>query len=278
MNDLLQGAAWWIPFTAGPVLLVLLAAPCGRRARTAAAALLATGAAAGLALAALRGDADRELYVINLFMDPDQGKLIEFVTEVSQAPGWHAPALGAVLLLLPAAALFLRRGRAPATPCPVIFCTVLTVWTFAARIGMEKCAAPAALTWSTGVTFPMILMAPFVGWWSGARNSSAAKFALILFLLGIAQRSLVVGWGLVATRFNLGTHLDVSSITELNMLGGKREFLGPGDHSLDQWAILIAVPQYALWVPFTVVCGALLGALPFLVARRRYRARNHPSG
>jgi len=278
MNDLLREAAWWMPVTAGPIAVVMLAATAQRRARTAAALSLAAGAAAALVLAALESGATRELYVINLFIDPDQGKPIEFVTEVAQAPGWHAPALGALLLLLPAAGLFLQRRRAPSTPCPVVFCTALAAWTFAARLGLEKCAAPAALTWSTGVTFPMMLMSPFVGWWSGARNSSAYKFALILVLLGVTQRSLITGWGFVATRYGLGTHLDVSSITELNMLGGKREFLGPGDHTLDQWATLIAVPQYTLWVAFTVACGAILGGVPFVVARRRYRARIHPNG
>ena len=278
MNELLQGAAWWMPCTATPVVMVLIAATAGRRTRTAVATLLGIGAAAALALAVLQANSARELYVINLFIDPDQGKPIEFITDAVQAPGWHAAALGALLLGIPAIALYRRRDCAPSTPCPVVFGAVLTTWPFIARIGLEKCAAPAGLIWSTGVTFPMVLMAPFVGWWSGSKNASFSKFMLILALLGIAQRSLVAGWGFLATRYQLGTHLDVSAITELNMLGGRREFLGPGDHSLDQWATLIAAPQYTLWVMFTVACGAILGGLPFVVARRRYRARIHQNG
>ncbi len=277
MNELLIATLWWMPVSAVPVLLVLCAPTASSRFRTAAAAAMVVGAIASLVFAAMESDTARELSVINPFIDPGEGRPIPFVMEVVQAPGWHGPSIGAALLLVPAALLFIRRRQEPAVPCPVVFSSVITLWTLAARLGLEKCAAPEGLTWSTGVTFPTLLMLPFVGWWSGTKNAGVPKFALIVLLLAIIQRSLIVGWSYFATSYGLGTHLDVGSISKITVLAGPLDFTGPGDVTTDQWLALVAIPQYLLWVPFTLASGALLGGLPFALARRRYLSRNQHS-
>lgn len=273
MRELMAEMLGWLPLTGGALILVLCAPTRGRKFRTFSAAVLATGAIVALVFAVMNRGTASELAVINHFINPDKGAPVPFVVETVQAPGWYGPLVGAAFLLLPATLLFLLRQRKAEVPCPVQFSIVVTVWTFAARLCLEKCAAPEALTWSTGVTIPMLLMLPFVGWWSGAKNSSVGKFALILLLLGIAQRSLVVGWGFLATKYGLGTHLDVGAIRELTLLTDDYNFTGSGDQTTYQWSILILIPQYLLWIPFTLVCGAILGGLPFAVARRRCRGQ-----
>ena len=138
-----------------------------------------------------------------------------------------------------------------------------------ARLGLEKSAAPEALAFATGITIPMLLSMPFVGWWSGRKNLSFGRFTAIILLLGLIQRSLIVTWSFFATKFHLGTHLDVSAIGEVTLLLESKDFTGPGDQTTAQWIALVVIPQYLLWIPFTLVTGLVLGAVPFTRARRR---------
>ncbi len=171
--------------------------------------------------------------------------------------------MAAGFLALAAVPLFLMRRCPPAVPCPVVFGSMVTVWTFAARLALEKSAAPEALTWAIGVSVPMMILLPFVGWWSGASRFSFGKFALVLLLLGLVQRSLIVAASYFATTQGLGTHLDVSAIQEVTLPAG------PGDQTLAQWISLMVFPQYVLWIPFTMVLGLAVGAPLFVVAKRR---------
>ena len=144
----------------------------------------------------------------------------------------------------------------------------LTVATLAARLALEKAAAPEPLTWVIGMTMPLLLVLPLVGGWVGARGGQWRHLVLTLLALGILQRSLLVLIGPAATGLGLGTHLDVRAIEEVALPLGHHDFRGADDPWLAQWFWLLLVPQMMLWVVATVAGGGVLGALPFLWARR----------
>jgi hypothetical protein len=268
MDGLLTATVAWLPCTLVPVLFVLLAPQTGPRGRASFAALMGLLAVASLVVAAIQCGEARQLDVINPFMNPDKVP-VPFVVEIVRAPGWQWPIVAAGFLALAAVPLFLMRRRPPAVPCPVVFGSLVTVWTFAARLALEKSAAPEALTWAIGVSVPMMILLPFVGWWSGASRFSFGKFALLLLLLGLVQRSLIVAASYFATTQGLGTHLDVSAIQEVTLPTGHKDFTGPGDQTFAQWISLMVLPQYVLWIPFTMVFGLVVGAPLFVVAKRR---------
>ena len=94
-------------------------------------------------------------------------------------------------------------------------------------------------------------------------------FPLVLLLLGLVQRSLIVVASYFATTHGLGTHLDVGAIKKLKLPLGPKDFTGPGDHTFEQWITLMVIPQYMLWVPFTVILGLVVGSPLFVAAKRR---------
>jgi hypothetical protein len=269
MFELMFATLAWLPFTLGPVVLVLLAPLAGQRGRTAFATSLAVLVIAAIALAFVQAGEVAKLDVINPFFDPDKGEPVTFIVETVTAPGWHWPAVGAVILACAAAPMFVLRRRPPTAPCPVVYGSLVTLWTLAARLALEKAAAPEPLTWAIGVSVPMLVLLPFVGWWSGVRRFSFGKFVIVLLLLGLIQRSLIVVGAYFATTQGLGTHLDVSAITELTLPLGHKDFRGPGDNTVAQWIALMLVPQFMLWVPLTVLLGLMLGSLPLIRGKRR---------
>lgn len=267
MNELLTAMATWLPFTVLPVLLLLLAPTATPGGRRTILALFALATLAAIVAAAVQPAVMRSLEIINPFIDPDLGEPRVFVVDTVNAAAWRYPLVGAGLLAIPTILLFKRLDREPAVPCPVVYGLTLTVWTLAARLLLEKNAAPEGLTWAIGVTVPTFLMLPFVGWWAGRRGASFGKLALIVTLLSVLQRALLVGVGFVATKFDLGTHLDVGAITKVKLPLDEFDFTGPGDHTTEQWLHLILVPQLALWVPGMIVAGLAIGFLPWRIAR-----------
>ena len=96
------------------------------------------------------------------------------------------------------------------------------------------------------------------------------RLALSLLDLALAQRAVVAAWSYVATAGQLGTHLDMSSIEKINMpVYGAHDFSGPGDHATAQWFWTVVLPQFTVWIAFTVIVGLILGAPAYMLARRR---------
>ncbi len=125
------------------------------------------------------------------------------------------------------------------------------------RFLLEKAAAPEALAHLFGVTW----LAPVVGgfFWLRLRESGRGVPALWRYLLvyGLAIRGAVAALYFLATRFRLGSHYDVYSVTTVRAPWGAIYHFEPG--SLSQVLGLGVIPQLAVWPVYTLISG-LIGA------------------
>ena len=124
------------------------------------------------------------------------------------------------------------------------------------RFLLEKSAAPSLLVHAVGVTW----LAPVAGAYlaAGLLPARPAWKPLLRALLVYAflVRGFVAGVGVVATRFGLGSHYDVSAVTTVPVaLTGEVYGLVPGSWPQVFWLTLL--PQLVVWPPFTVLVGAL---------------------
>lgn len=125
------------------------------------------------------------------------------------------------------------------------------------RFLLEKAAAPEALAHVFGVTW----LAPVVGgfFWLRLRESGRGVRALCGYLLlySVAVRGPVAALYFVATRWRLGSHYDVYSVTTVRAPWGAVYHFAPG--SLSQILNLGVIPQLAVWPLYTLITG-LIGA------------------
>jgi hypothetical protein len=122
------------------------------------------------------------------------------------------------------------------------------------RFLLEKSAAPGLLVQALGVTW----LAPVAGAYlaEGFRPARPGGKPLLRSLLAYAYlvRGFVAVVGVVATRFGLGTHYDVSAVTSVPVaLTGEVYGFVPGDWRQVFWLTL--VPQLVVWPVFTVLSG-----------------------
>jgi hypothetical protein len=135
--------------------------------------------------------------------------------------------------------------------------SVAVAWTVTAvRFLLEKSAAPETLVQALGVTW----LAPVAGAYiaTGFQPTPPGWRPLLRALLAYAVlvRGFVAAVGLVATRFGLGSHYDVSAVTSVAVvLTGEAYRFVPGSGQQVFWLIL--VPQLVVWPAFTVLAGVL---------------------
>lgn len=270
MQELFAEMLSYLPLTLAPLLLLLVAPNARPGTRLAFAIALALGAVGLLVVAVADASTTRQLDVHNPFLHPGEDEPRLFLMETVVRPGWQWPLVAAFFLIIPAWLLLRQRTRGQGAPRPLLYALLLSIWWFAARLALTKSAAPEALTWAVGLTLPTALILPFFGGWCGARGLTFRRFALALLYLALAQRTLLVAWSYFATTGHLGTHLDMSSMTEITMpVFGAHDFTTPGDHATSQWFWTVALPQLTLWIVTTVVAGLALGAPAFFLSRRR---------
>lgn len=152
----------------------------------------------------------------------------------------------------------------------VAWATALSLLVIAVRLLLEKAAAPAAWSHLFGVTW----LAPVVGGFFYLRlrteGGGIARLAGWLLAYGLVVRGAIAATYLVATRYRLGSHYDVSSLTRVMAPWGAAYTFEPGSFS-QVWSIAI-VPQLLVWPIFTVVSG-LLGAAMVAAVLRAARSR-----
>jgi hypothetical protein len=132
------------------------------------------------------------------------------------------------------------------------------------RALLEKSAAPTLLVDAVGVTW----LAPVAGAYMAIafepRRSGPAALVPDLLRYAYLVRVPVAAVGIVATRLAAGTHYDVSPLTDVAVAFSERGFsFAPGSWSQLFWLTLL--PQLLIWPVFTVLVGALGGALGFLL-------------
>lgn len=250
-----------------PALALLVAPLCGRRVRTALAALLGF-AALGFIVDILVIDHSHSntLDVPNLFPRGPEVEPYRWTTATVTAPAWHYHVWLAAVLALPALLLFLRRGRAPAAPAPVAYGFGVYLYYFGARLGLELTAAPEVVVWNTGSANAMLLMLPFVAWYAARRGLCFKQLVVRFLLLALVQRALLITVAYVATTQHLGTHLDTHVVTDI-AVPGIGEIQLADDTA--RWLYPTLIPHLTVWVLLTLVAGVVLGFVPFRIAKGR---------
>ena len=163
-----------------------------------------------------------------------------------------------------------KPSRQPGARHPVAIAVVAFSWALAARLGLEKSAAPEEIVWAVGVSAASIAIMRFFGWYCGARGDRFGRFVLAWFVANVLQRLELVAVGYFATTQALGTHLDIHTIPGITApIIGDMKFTD----ATDAWLRAVAVPQLTFALGMTFVLGLVLGVLPWYVARRRSSPR-----
>jgi hypothetical protein len=147
----------------------------------------------------------------------------------------------------------------------------------AVRFLLEKSAAPLPLVQSVGVTW----MAPVAGALVAVclRDEGRGRAALLRWLVAYALlvRGFVAAVAVTATRLRLGSHYDISPLTEVRVaLTGHVYAFDPGSWAQIFWLTLL--PQLVAWPVFTVAVGFIAGLLAWQVPPRQRTARVAPPG
>ncbi|MEM7200684.1 MAG: hypothetical protein AAF628_10485 [Planctomycetota bacterium] len=270
MHELVSASEPYLPFVLGTLLLLYLAPLVGRPMRTAFGTVLLLGAAALLVVAWTQAQSVATLDVVNPFPRAGSEQPHLFLTDKAEAPGWAWPALLAAALAAPGGLILLRRRRAPAAPSALTHAGAIGLYALLLRLGLEKTAAPIGLAWTVGLFHATFIMLPFLGGYAGACGLSFARFMVALVGVAMLHRLAVVGISYVLTTQGLGTHLDVGSVTDIEppLLA----WLVPeqfGEDPVERWFWAVFVLQMVFWVPATAIMGAMIGTLPWAIARRR---------
>lgn len=135
-----------------------------------------------------------------------------------------------------------------------------------ARLALDMSGVPEEIGWAFGATPSLLLILPFFARYCGRRGMTFGRFAGALVLMAFLQRLPLIAFGYFATTQKLGTHLDTHVVSEINLKPfGERKF----DGGVESWLYPTLIPHLTIWIIVTLVAGLVLGALPFLIARRR---------
>jgi len=209
----------------------------------------------GFLVAALRSEGLRESALTSLVLVGPA----TLTATASAAASLYYYVLTAACLLLGFAGLALGEPLSRWLAPRWLATSVAVAWTVTAvRFLLEKSAAPGMLVQALGVTW----LAPVAGAYiaTGLQPAPPGWRPLLRALLAYAVlvRGFVAAVGLVATRFGLGSHYDVSAVTSVAVvLTGEAYGFVPGSWRQVLWLIL--VPQLVVWPVFTVLAG-MLGA------------------
>ncbi len=147
----------------------------------------------------------------------------------------------------------------------VLWAVAVSVLVTSVRFLLEKAAAPAS--WSG--LFGVVWLPPVVGAWFYVRNreehGGPGRLVGWLLLYGVLARSAIVALYVGATRLNLGSHYDLSSIRWIQSPWGTVYHFEPG--SFDQLLRLVVLPQILVWPFFTVLSGLLGAAMAAALVR-----------
>jgi len=150
--------------------------------------------------------------------------------------------------------------------------SVAVAWLVTAvRFLLEKSAAPALLVQAIGVTWLAPVAGACIATCSTPERPGGKPLLRALLSYAYLVRGFVALVAVVATRFGLGSHYDVSGLTfvPVSLTGDAYSFV-PGTWRQTLWLIL--VPQLLVWPVFTVVAGMAGAAFARLLPASAGRA------
>lgn len=242
------------------------------RARPLAIGLLGAAAVAGVAHGLLGPD-DRTLTTVHTyagFQGIDQEiSMVPFPTGTVTAPGWQWPLPFAGFAALWILVLWWlgRRELARALGLPLLFAWTAT----AAWLGMQACAAPAALVQPVGLDrflWPAGLAAALVA------AATARTFGALFVQVGVAvmlSRMPAAAFSKLASDQQLGTVLDISSVRDIVNPMTQMQFDPPlvaGSSQQQFWLI---------WLEHVIFFPAVYAMSLFGIAIGVWLFRRHPA-
>lgn len=223
-------------------------------------ALAASGLGLVMLVLAFRSEGSREVAVTGQFLLGEPAVL----GRASASASLPFYVVTAACLLLGTAALAVPDHAAHALATrPVRHAIGVAMGVTVLRILLEKVAAPRSWSYLVGVTWLAPVAGAYFFWKLPPASRRLTAVAARLLVYGLAVRAFVAAVMVVATRFRLDTHYDVTRISSVEVMGRSYTFM-PGSWS--QVALLGVVPQLTFWVAFTVAAG-LVGAGGFRVAQ-----------
>jgi hypothetical protein len=143
------------------------------------------------------------------------------------------------------------------------------------RFLLEKSAAPALLVQTVGVTWLAPVAGAFLATAPLPSREGGRPLLPALLTYAILVRAFVALVAVVATRFELGSHYDVSGLTSVPVAwtGDTYSFARGGWRQV-LWLIL--VPQLLFWPLLTVAAGFVGGAIARLLPASRKSTAGQP--
>jgi hypothetical protein len=269
MEDLVRGALPFVLPALLPALALLHLPLLGRAGHVVWALLLGAVAVLFAVDVAVFDHSERySLDVVAAFGGADGEPKLWVVDRVT-APAWAWHVVVFLWFGTVAAWAWTTRTRLPQPPRPVATAVLVFGVALAARLALEKTAAPPEVVWATGANTAAVVIAVFFGWYHGALREPFGRLARAWLLAAVVQRVLLAAVALVATTRALGTHLDAHTVTEVTLPGFGTTTLAA---RTDAWLWTTLVPQLAFALPATFVIGLVLAAGPWWLAGRRARA------
>jgi hypothetical protein len=163
-------------------------------------------------------------------------------------------------LLLGTAALALPEAWARAWSRRwLLVAIVLSLGVSVLRLVLEIAAAPATWTWAAGVTGLAPLVGAFFAVSTREERASWGRLVGSLLVYGLTVRAWIALLYVLATRWHLGSHYDLSAadVAVRNPMTGAIYHFPAG--SFAQLVNLAIVPQLVFW-PLYTLCAGLFGA------------------
>jgi hypothetical protein len=148
---------------------------------------------------------------------------------------------------------------------PVAIAVAVSLLITAVRFLLEKAAAPSSWTHAVGIFWIPAVVGGYLAFCFRAEKRSFRALLVALVAYAFAVRGAVALLYVVATRWRLGSHYDVSPLTNVvNPLTGVTYSFVAG--SAEQILAVGILPQLVAWPIYTVLAGLLGVALARLLA------------
>jgi hypothetical protein len=211
----------------------------------------------GFLVAALRSEGSRESALTSLVLVGPA----TLTAHASASASLYYYVLTGFCLLLGFAGLILSDPLASwLRPRPLLSSVAVAWLVTVARLLLEKSAAPALLVEAVGVTWLAPVAGAYLALSLPPERNGPTGLLRELLRYAFLVRGFVALVGMAATRLEVGTHYDVSPLSEVAVAFSEKAWLfEPGSWAQLFWLTLL--PQLVIWPAFTLVVGMAAGAV-----------------